>query len=117
MQVNDLACKLCYVGFKHPPQLERHKDIVHKGELGGFDLNLSAPEMNFSCKKCEKKFWSAKSLEYHTEVNHPRFCSAKRQPRKKNTTSVINSAIIPARQENFQYNYMFDFVNTRRGGQ
>ena len=115
MEVNELACKLCYVDFKNPPQLERHKNIVHKGELDGFELNLAELEMNFSCKKCEKKFWSAKSLDYHTEKNHPRFRSARRPPRKKNVNSVTNSRM--PRQEISQFNYMFDFVNTRMSGQ
>ena len=115
MEVNESTCKLCYVDFKYPTQLERHKGVVHKYELDGFDQNLSELDLTFSCEKCDQKFWSAKSLEYHTEKNHPRFRSAKRPLRSKNTNSVSNSTT--SRQENFQYSYMLDFVNTRRSGQ
>ena len=110
--VNDSDCRLCYVDFKYPSQLERHKKVVHKGELDAFEKNVSELEMIFSCKKCEKQFCSVKSLNYHTVVLHPRFRSAKRKIQKRTNPVLSKSAIMP-RRENFQYNYMFDFVNNR----
>ena len=102
----EINCKLCYVNFKYLSQLERHKKAVHKGELRGFELDLSEQELAFSCEKCDKKFWSRTSLSHHKEVNHPRFKSAKKS--KSNTAASAKRNSVMPRQENLSY--MFEYI-------
>ena len=66
----DRTCKLCYISFDHPSVLEKHKVILHRNEMTGFDIKLEEGQLVHPCQLCGKKFWTQNILEYHRRYKH-----------------------------------------------
>ena len=66
----DVYCKLCYLKFKRPSELKKHKKVLHKLELSGFDTKLDKSQFEHSCEICDKKFWTKNILTHHLRYRH-----------------------------------------------
>ena len=66
----DRSCKLCYISFDRPSVLAKHKSILHKYEMAGFDVKLEDSQLIHPCKLCNIKFWTKNILEYHKRYKH-----------------------------------------------
>ena len=63
-------CKLCYITFKHPSGLKKHKHVVHKMDIELFDAELMESHLKYPCGHCGKIFASEQLHKYHIRYSH-----------------------------------------------
>ena len=81
------SCELCYLKFKNPSGFQKHKKRLHMNEMDGFDKKLERSQFEFSCKVCDKKFWTENILNYHVRYKHKK---TDRQTQKGSSTKSEN---------------------------
>ena len=65
-------CKLCNITYKKPCSLMTHMKKVHSEELELFDKDLTADDLKYDCRSCDKKYASEITLNHHMKTKHYR---------------------------------------------
>ena len=67
---NDTHCRLCEKTMKNQTGIFLHKLKVHKNELEVFNKDLTEDDRDKSCPRCDLKFFTEGSLDYHLRKEH-----------------------------------------------
>ena len=63
-------CQLCCIVYKNPKFLRNHKKKIHGDELEAFTKELRQEDMEYECRKCNQRFYSKNTLDYHNHRKH-----------------------------------------------
>ena len=51
-----IECKLRYIGFKSRRGLQNHEQKMHADDSEFLNKDITAEDLKFDCKECDKKF-------------------------------------------------------------